>query len=844
MARIKIDYGIDLGTTNSAIARMENGESVIKQTKIGMDTLPSCVYFPRSKKGKTDPRIGLNAKNAVYSDAIMALSKNEPPKECGYLEFKREMGSDKKYSNENMPKENYSPEELSAEVLKELKSLINDETVNSVVITVPAMFTAIQKDATMKAARIAGFKQCELLQEPIAACMAYGLSTEKKDGKWLVFDFGGGTFDAALVKVEDGILTVFDTEGDNYLGGKNLDEAVVNKILMQNLKENYDLSSYESIDWKKKALMDALKGPAEELRIALSFAESADYSTWDRELNLGQDDNGEEIELEITITKDQLINAIGEQYQKAIGICKNLLERNGLTGKDLSSLILVGGPTYSPIICDMLKEEVTPNVDTSINPMTAVARGAALYASTIDANLNEAEIKKEAKADIVFLQVSYESTSVESSEWVSISIDKEKTGYNCPNELSIELQRADGAWRSDRTIVDASGNVIESFLLEGKPNTFKVKAYNQQGNAVEVFPSEFTIIQGVKVGAAPLPYNIGIAVYNDVKKRGVFLPARGLEKNKPLPAVGLVHDRKTTQALRPGVSTDVLSIPVYQVSGLEAEGKTAALYTRIASVVVTGDEVEQLIPENSNVEITLHVNSSEMMTMEVYFPSVDFTIKKELSLGRRESHEGAIPWVNKELESAQRSIEALRSSGISVEELNKELEAVKELVSSGNDPMRTQANLKEVLHKIEELEDSTEWQRVEKELREEFDNLEKAQNELGNDKSAQMVNQLRTQTDNAIRTKDVQIGRQVLEQVKSLYFQLTMLYQCMGIVRYCNDRLGTIRWKDSSRARQLVNRGMEQISNNPTTDGLRQIAAELLGLMPKEDAANAGGLLK
>ncbi len=478
MARIKIDYGIDLGTTNSAIARMENGESVIKQTKNLMDTLPSCVYFSKNKKGERALRIGMKAKDSVYSDAITALSKNEPPKECGYLEFKREMGSDKKYSNENMPKDSYSPEELSAEVLKELKSLINDETVKSVVITVPAMFTAIQKDATMKAAHIAGFKQCELLQEPIAACMAYGLSSEKKDGKWLVFDFGGGTFDAALVKVEDGILTVFDTEGDNYLGGKNLDEAVVNKILMPSLKEDYALSSYETTEWKKKALIDALKGPAEEMRIALSFADSADYSTYDRNLNLGQDDNGEEIDLEITINKDQLIDAVGEQYKKAVGICKKLLERNGLTGKDLSSLILVGGPTYSPIIRDMLKAEITANVDTSINPMTAVARGAALYASTIDANINEAEIKKEAKSEIVFLQVGYESTSVESSEWVSISIDKEKTGNNCPNELSIELQRADGAWRSDRTQVDASGNVIEAFLLEGKPNTFKVKAYN------------------------------------------------------------------------------------------------------------------------------------------------------------------------------------------------------------------------------------------------------------------------------------------------------------------------------------------------------------------------------
>lgn len=846
MARIKIDYGIDLGTTNSAIARMENGESVIKQTKIGMDTLPSCVYFSKNKKGERALRIGMKAKDAVYSDAITALSKNEPPKEFGYLEFKREMGSDKKYSNENMPKAYYSPEELSAEVLKELKSLINDETVNSVVITVPAMFTAIQKDATMKAARIAGFKQCELLQEPIAACMAYGLSSDKKDGKWLVFDFGGGTFDAALVKVEDGILTVFDTEGDNYLGGKNLDEAVVNKILIPSLKEDYSLSSYETTAWKKKALMDALKGPAEELRIALSFADSADYSTYDRNLNLGQDDNGEDIDLEITITKDQLIDAIGEQYQKAVNICKNLLGRNGLTGKDLSSLILVGGPTYSPIIRDMLKNEVTQNVDTSINPMTAVARGAALYASTIDANINEAEIKKEAKADIVFLQVGYESTSVESSEWVSISIDKEKTGNNCPNELSIELQRADGAWRSDRISVDTNGNVVEAFLLEDKPNTFKVKAYNQLGNAVEVFPSEFTIIQGVKVGAAPLPYNIGIAVYNDIKKRGVFLPAKGLEKNKPLPAVGVVPDRKTTQALRPGVSTDVLSIPVYQVSGLglEAEGKTAALNTQISNVVVTGDDVEQLIPENSNVEITLHVDSSEMMTMEVYFPSVDFTVKKELDLSKRPSPEEAISWVNKELGSAQRSIETLLSSGISVGELNKELDAVKELASSGNDPMRAQSNLKEVLRKIEELDDSTEWQRVERELREEFDRLEKAQNDLGNDKSAQLVNQIRGQVDNVIRLKDAKLGREILDQISSLFVHLTLVYQCMGLIRDCHNRFGTIRWKDASRARQLVNRGLEEINDQPSVDKLHPIACGLIDLMPNEEAANAEGLLK
>ena len=186
----------------------------------------------------------------------------------------------------------------------------------------------------------------------------------------------------------------------------------------------------------------------------------------------------------------------------------------------------------------------------------------------------------------------------------------------------------------------------------------------------------------------------------------------------------------------------------------------------------------------------------------------------------------------------------MEESGIGVNDLRAELASLHTDNENTTEKKEVLKHLRDLLRKIEKLDADTEWQRVEKELRDEFDNLEKAQSELGNDKSAQMVNQLRTQTDNAIRTKDVQIGRQVLEQVKSLYFQLTMLYQCIGIVRYCNDRLGTIRWKDSSRARQLVNRGMEQINNNPTTEGLRQIAAELLGLMPKEDAANAGGLLK
>ena len=146
----------------------------------------------------------------------------------------------------------FTSEELSAEVLKTLKSFISDESFKSIVVTVPAKFTVNQKDATLRAAELAGFEHCELLQEPIAASMAYGLDSKNKDGFWLVFDFGGGTFDAALLRVEEGIMKVIDTEGDNYLGGKNLDYAIVDEIIIPYFQENFVIDSILADEKKEK----------------------------------------------------------------------------------------------------------------------------------------------------------------------------------------------------------------------------------------------------------------------------------------------------------------------------------------------------------------------------------------------------------------------------------------------------------------------------------------------------------------------------------------------------------------------------------------------------------------
>ena len=345
MARTKIDYGIDLGTTNSAISRMVNGEAkIIKSLDTQKDTSPSCIAF--NKKGGV--LVGDAAYRMYRSDSLKALAQNKSIN--SFVEFKRTMGTDKAYYSSNLSKD-LSSEELSAEVLKRLKEYISDENINAAVVTVPAAFKSNQIDATRRAGKLAGLDHVEVLQEPVAAAMAYGLGSEKKNGFWLVFDFGGGTFDAALLKVQDGIIDVIDTEGDNHLGGKNLDYAIVDELIIPHIQNNYEIDELLSDDNKKAEYRGALKFFAEEIKNNLSFNNS--HNIYVDPGDCGVDDDGEEIEIDLTVTQEQLKNVLQPIFDKAINCSLTLLERNNLTGKSLGSLILVGGPTLSPVLREM-----------------------------------------------------------------------------------------------------------------------------------------------------------------------------------------------------------------------------------------------------------------------------------------------------------------------------------------------------------------------------------------------------------------------------------------------------------------------------------------------------------
>lgn len=821
---VKMKYGIDLGTTNSAICKMENGESQIRKTDTLRDTLPSCISFTRKQVIK----VGDSAMNDLRLDKARSTKSMRSDQSNVFVEFKRTMGLDSRYVSSHMNR-SFSSEELSSEVLKALKSFVQEENIDACVITIPAKFTPDQIAATKRAAELAGIEHCELLQEPIAASIAYGLSVKEKDGRWMVFDFGGGTFDAALIHVQDGIMQVIDTEGDNYLGGKNLDYAIVDTVIIPYLEKHYEISGILKDDRKRQILRDAMKYYAEQAKNELSFKSQVDIMSQLDEF--GEDDEGNPIELDLVITQAQVAAAVRPFFQKAVDITKNLLERNHLTEK-LDKLILVGGPTYSPLLRQLLREQVTPNVDTGIDPMTAVAKGAALYAAGIDSDASQA-----LQSGTVALDVQYNANSVEDMEFVTVRFLKQESVGVVPDSVYVEFVRSDKAWSSGKILVDETGDVVECALVEGRPNAFQILAFDAKGNLIPCFPEEINIIQGAVAGNAILPRNIGIEVRDVQLDKDVFVPIKGLEKNKQLPAVGVRNGLKVSRQLRPGLEEDRLVIPIY-IGEDAAEGTSAIYNDHVFDAIITGGDVTSQVPENSFVDITIRIDKSQQMTLEATFPLTGEVVERRIEVNPRSMAE-----TERELkiryEEAQSKLQALRETeSVQKKELASSEGMMREIegrfdgeIHADDGQMHLLASLRELFREMESVEKAHEWDTLASELKTEMARLEKADRDLGECYTAQVA-ELGTRTREALASRNVQRARTVLSDVDSLFFTVTYIYQLMGFIRNRSANFNTYRWKDAKRARGLLNDGLHRIAaGNPDEDELRAIAVAVIDLL-------------
>nr|WP_326186840.1 molecular chaperone DnaK [uncultured Oscillibacter sp.] len=348
--------GIDLGTTNSCVAVMEGGEAVVIANAEGNRTTPSVVAF--SKDGER--MVGQVAKRQAITNPDRTISS-----------IKREMGSDHRVTIDG---KNYTPQEISAMILQKLKADAEaylGGTVTEAVITVPAYFTDSQRQATKDAGKIAGLDVKRIINEPTAAALAYGVDKEQTQ-KIMVYDLGGGTFDVSILDIDDGVIEVLATAGNNRLGGDDFDECVM-KWLVGEFKrsDGVDLST-------DKVAMQRLKEAAEKAKIELSGVTTSNINL----PYITADATGPK-HLDVTLSRAKFNELTAHLVDATMGPVRQAMSDAGLKPSDLSKVLLVGGSSRIPAVQDAVKSFTGSDPFKGINPDECVAMGAALQAGVL-----------------------------------------------------------------------------------------------------------------------------------------------------------------------------------------------------------------------------------------------------------------------------------------------------------------------------------------------------------------------------------------------------------------------------------------------------------------------------
>jgi len=453
--------GIDLGTTNSAVAVMEGGEAKIITSAEGGRTIPSIVA--ETKKG--DRLVGqlakrqavTNASNTIFSVKRFIGKKYDDADVQSDL---KKMPYETKKSSDGsvriiMNGKEYSPQEISAFILQKIKADAETylgEKVTEAVITVPAYFNDSQRQATKDAGKIAGLEVKRIINEPTAAALAYGLD-KKKNEKIAVYDLGGGTFDITILELGDGVFEVKATNGDTHLGGDDFDQLIMDHIIDEFKKDNgVDLHN-------DKAAVQRIKEAAEKAKIELS-------STAETEINLPfvtADASGPK-HLQMTITRAQLENMVGGLIEKTLKPCEQVLKDAKVEKKEIDEVILVGGMTRMPAVREAVKKFFEKEPNHSVNPDEAVAIGAAIQGGVLGG-----EVKDLLLLDVTPLSLGIETLGGVATKLIerntTIPTSKSETFSTADdNQTSVEIHVLQG----EREMA-ADNKTLGRFILDGIP---------------------------------------------------------------------------------------------------------------------------------------------------------------------------------------------------------------------------------------------------------------------------------------------------------------------------------------------------------------------------------------
>lgn len=513
--------GIDLGTTNSAVASFDGEDIRLYKSPEQHDVTPSAIFYDR----RGNKYVGQRAYDSAARSPQNAATG-----------FKRFMGTSTpiKLPAVDMT---LTPEECSAEVLRVLygylpESIRNDPDTGTV-ITVPAAFNQMQKDATMAAAQSAGLGKVALMQEPVAAVMSV-MRSRKTDGMFLVYDLGGGTLDIAIAESINGRVSLLAHGGIAMCGGRDFDRILFDNVVKPWLLEKFDLPEDFSTDKSFTTLRHMAAWATEKAKIELSSKEESVISLDDSELRV-KDQSGDDIYLDIPLTRAQFDELIAEKVTDSINSARETMEKAGLTAHDIGRVVFVGGPTQYKPLRDKVAFELGISASTDVNPMTAVAEGAAVFAESIDwsshnrsRKTGRGSISADGNIDIGF---SYVARTPDTKAKIVA-----KLGGKAAAGSEFQIDSIDTGWSSGR-IALKNGASLDVPLSKPGENQFKIFVFDAAGGPIAIANNKIIITRtAAQIDAIPASHSIGVEAREKIGgrftldylvKEGEQLPKKG-----------------------------------------------------------------------------------------------------------------------------------------------------------------------------------------------------------------------------------------------------------------------------------------------------------------------------
>ena len=513
--------GIDLGTTNSAICSFDGELVHLYKSPDQHDVTPSAIFIDR------------RGNKYVGSRAYNNAARN--PDNAATL-FKRLMGTSTpvKLSAVDLV---MTPEECSAEILRTLFGYLPEEIRRDgdtgTVITVPAAFNQMQKDATMAAAEVAGLGRVALMQEPVAAVMSV-MRQRKNDGIFLVYDIGGGTLDVALAESISGRVNLLAHGGIAMCGGRDFDRMLFDNIVKPWLVDNFSLPDDLSTNPQYKSLLKMATWAAEKAKIELSQREEVVISLPETELGV-RDTAGEEIYIDITVNRKDFDALIAPKIDESIQATRETLEKAGLSPHDVERVVFVGGPAQYKPLRDKVAFELGISPSTEVNPMTAVAEGAAVFAESIDWK-TQGRGRKSTKGALsaggtLDLSFNYIARTPEARARIVA-----KLGKSPQAGMEFQIDSLDTGWSSGRVVL-SDGASVDLNLSKPGDNVFKVFVFDTNGGPVSLKEDRIAVTRtAASIDAIPASHSVGVEALEKVGGRpslaylvreGDQLPKRG-----------------------------------------------------------------------------------------------------------------------------------------------------------------------------------------------------------------------------------------------------------------------------------------------------------------------------